>query len=69
MTDSEQSKARRHGGRRGRVFVADDIRRDPVDVNLSVAALVMIAQDLAAEREQDRAGRAAEEEPPRRTRG
>lgn len=69
MTGSEQSKARGHGGREGRVFVADDIRRDPVDENLLAAALVMITEDLAAEREQERAGCVTEGELPHRTQG
>jgi hypothetical protein len=67
MTSSRQPKARQNGGRRGRVFVAGDIRRDRVDANLVAAALVMIAEDLAAERQQEQAGRVTEEEQPHRT--
>lgn len=49
-----RSNARGPGGSKGRVFVASDVRNDPVDVKLLVAALVLIAQDLAVEREQAR---------------
>jgi hypothetical protein len=66
MSDSEQSKARRESSRGGRVFVARDIRREPIDVNLLATALVMIAEDLAAEREHERANCVTESEQPRR---
>ncbi len=69
MPDSEQSKARRRGSLGGRVFVAYDIRRDPVDVNLLATAIVMIAEDLAAENEQERAGSDTDGEQPHQTQG
>lgn len=67
MTGSKQPKARQNGGHRGRVFVTDDIRPEPVAVNLVAAALVMIAEDLAAERQQEQADRVTEKEQPHRT--
>lgn len=46
--------ARRRGTPKGRVFVASDVRNDPVNEDLLVAALVLIAQDLTVERERAR---------------